>query len=261
MFNYNNKNNILKIQTPIDVSLNIISIIDPVLIETKVDIIIPEIKPTVPELINEIKQEQHDYIMPKQQDTLFWCIFIAANGYDEYIQVDRNYGIKELEIKKLVGDFIKENSSKFKSTNYKITKVSIQEILSDLLTSQKETNVFCLLAMIMFYNMNVIILDSDHPVILELLANKDNELPTFLLKKDSHNKYKINTTPLNNDQITELKQKNLSLESHIKPLKSLTMYKVEQLNDIAKTLGIYNENEKYKKNELYERIQEMIRWR
>ena len=46
-----------------------------------------------------IKKKVVEYIVPKQQDSLFWCFFICAFGYDEYVMVNRNYGVKELEIK------------------------------------------------------------------------------------------------------------------------------------------------------------------
>jgi hypothetical protein len=90
-----------------------------------------------PPIVHVIKRE---LISPKQSDTLFWCLFVIHFGYDEYVEVDRNYGVKELEIKKLVGEHISANPYKIKNSNIKFTKATVQEVLSELLTIQKDTS-------------------------------------------------------------------------------------------------------------------------
>jgi hypothetical protein len=61
-----------------------------------------------------------EFISPTHQDSLFWCIYIAMHGYNDYLQVSRNYGVKELEIKQKIGNYIQSNPSKMKKTNIKI---------------------------------------------------------------------------------------------------------------------------------------------
>jgi len=206
----------------------------------------------------EIKYE--DMISPSHPDTLFWCLFIAINGYDEYLQIDRNYGVKELELKQTFGNFIKENPSKMKSTNNKITKASVQEILSDFLTTQKETNLLCLIGMIVYYNINVIMIDPSKRFAIELLANVDIKLNTYVLYKDTFNKYKINPEPISEEMIAKLKTDLIFLNSYARPLKASSMYKLDELIDIAKKIGIYDEVNKPKKPDLYNLISETIRW-
>lgn len=206
-------------------------------------------------------KEFDDIVNPTQCDTLFWCIYIAIYGYNDYLQIGRNYGIKELEIKKMVGDSIQKCPSKLKQTNYKITKVSIQEILSDFLTTQKETSMMCLIAMIVHFNINVILVDSTNKFMLEFVSQIDVTLPTYVLYKDSFNKYKIQTTPLSLEHIMNMKKNMICLENYMKPLKTISAYKMEDLIQLAKTVGIYNETEKKKKNELYEQLNNVIMWR
>ena len=86
----------------------------------------------------ELSTNVENIISPTQKDTLFWCIFILHFGYNEYLQVNRNYGIKELEVKQKIIEYLNKTPGVLKQTNYKITKASVQEILSDFLTSQKE---------------------------------------------------------------------------------------------------------------------------
>jgi hypothetical protein len=194
---------------------------------------------------------QNDYISPKLPDSLFWCIYIAANGYDEYLEIHRNYGVKELEIKKNVADMVKETPSVFKLTNYKMTKVSIQEILSELLTSQKETSMISLIAIIIFYKVNIVLLNPTTKCVLELISNKDSELPYYVLIKEE----------LSKEDIEVRKEEWFCLESYLKPLKPISSYKAEELITISKKLAIHDSEEKLKKPELYEKISEYAKWK
>jgi hypothetical protein len=229
--------------------------------------------------IEEIEKEQvesnpknniSDLITPKQADTLFWCLFIAHFGYGEYIEVDRNYGIKELEIKKQIGDFISKNPHKMKNTNVKLTKIAVQEILSELLTSQKDTSMHCLMALLVYYNINVILVNSTKLLMLEYIANvheNENEIEdedcdtstTYVLYKDAYNKYSVQTEPLTVAEIADMKEKMICLESHNKPLKAISHYKVDELEELAKKMGILDTKKKYKKAELYQEIVDALR--
>jgi hypothetical protein len=205
--------------------------------------------------------ESTDFVSPTQKDTLFWCIYIAVNGYNDYLQIDRNYGVKELEIKKEVSTTIQNSPDKFKNTNTKITKVLIQEILSDLLTSQKETGIFCLIALTVHYNINVILVDASESYYLEYISNKDVENPTHVLYKDKIGNYKLKIGPLTGHELAEFKTNKTSLENHNKPLKSISNYKVDELKDLSRKIGVFDESKKYKKDELYDLISEAIRWK
>uniref|UniRef100_A0A6C0DPJ3 Uncharacterized protein n=1 Tax=viral metagenome TaxID=1070528 RepID=A0A6C0DPJ3_9ZZZZ len=221
----------------------------------------PILENTIREPEPEPETEPIQTCTPTQQDTLFWCIYIANHGYAEYLQITRNYGVKELEIKKQVADHIQKNPTKMKQVNTKITKIMIQEILSELLTSQKETSLLCLYGLVVFYTMNVILVDPTERFMLEFISDTSAESPTFVLYKDTYGKYKINTQPLTLDQISELRTKMTSLENYTKPLKAVSQYKLSELEDLAKKIGIYNETKKYKKNGLYEELAAACMWR
>lgn len=208
----------------------------------------------------ELSINTENIISPIQKDTLFWCIFILHFGYNEYLQVNRNYGIKELEIKQKIIEYLNKNPGILKQTNYKITKASVQEILSDFLTSQKETSMLCFIAMISYFKMNIIMVDSTNRFMLEFISNKDEDLPTYVLYKDGYGKYKVNIEQLNHDNINNMKNTLICLENYMKPLKTVSNYKIDDLIDLARKLGICNENMKYKKNDLYEHICEICKW-
>jgi len=230
-------------------------------IDESVPILENTISDPVPEPEPEPEPEPIQTCTPTQQDTLFWCIYIANHGYEEYLQITRNYGVKELEIKKQVAEHIQKNPNKMKQVNTKITKIMIQEILSELLTSQKETSLLCLYSLVVFYTMNVILVDPTDRFMVEFISDKTAESPTFVLYKDTYGKYKLNTQPLTLEQISELRTKMTGLENYTKPLKAVSQYKLSELEDLAKKIGIYNETKKYKKNGLYEELAAACMWR
>jgi len=210
--------------------------------------------------IEDKKESSDKFITPKLQDSLFWCLFIAVNGYDEFLQVNRNYGVKELEIKKKVADMVKEKPNFFKFTNQKVTKASIQEILSELLTSQKETSILCLIAMTIYYNVNIILINSTKQFMVEFISNKDVELPTYVFQKDDK-RFAVNIDQVTKETILDMKETMVCLENYVKPLKPMSSYKVEDLIKLATKIGLYNPDEKIKKPDLYEKLSEAMKWK
>jgi len=220
----------------------------------------PIIKPPL-DFINTLSEPvSEQLISPKQPDTLFWCLYIIHFGYGEYQEIDRNYGVKELEVKKQIGEYITKNPHTMRNTGTKITKVAVQEILSELLTSQKETSMNCLMAVLVYYKINLIMVNSTKLLMLEFISDKDNELRTYVLYKDAYGKYSVKLDALSNDEIKDMKSKMICLESYLRPLKAISNYKVDELEELAKNIGIYEENKKYKKNELYQDISEACTW-
>jgi len=193
---------------------------------------------------------------PKQHDTLFWCIYIIANGYGEYINIDRNYGLKELEIKKQIGDFT-ANKGYLKSTpNYKITNNLRGEIHSELLTSQKDTSFPCLLILCCYYKINVVLLHPNGKLMLEFISNTDAETSYYILKKNIHGKYSVNTDKKTWKDVQEMKTKLVCIGNYMKPIKAAGNYKIEDLEVFAEKLGVLDATKKYKKVELYQLVQE-----
>jgi hypothetical protein len=204
-----------------------------------------------------------DFMNINKNDTLFWCLFIAKYGYQEYIMVDRNYGVKELEIKSKVADFIRSNAMKMKMTNYKMTKVLLQEIMSDLMTTQKHTSIYCMIAMIVYFEINVVIVDSKSKFMWEFISNKEveneNMIQTFLIKKDDSCKYSLKEEPITKEELNKMKKETICLENFMKPIKSMSAYNVVELHNLADKMKIvYDKNKKIKKEDLYREIQEII---
>jgi len=232
----------------LDVSQDISQDISLEKIEIKLE---PEIKP---------KKIQKFTYSPKQQDGLFWCIYIIINGYNEFISIDRNYGIVKLEIKQKIGEFLKENSRKMKNTNYKITKINIQEIMSELITVQKETSILCLLTTCVYYNINIILIHPNKKLMLEFISNQGIEQPYYVIYKENYGKYTVDPDQKTIDDINKMKETIVCLDNYFKPIKGLSQYKVEELEKIASKLGLLDTSKKYKKSELYNIVGNAVIW-
>jgi hypothetical protein len=197
---------------------------------------------------------------PKQQDSLFWCIYIIANGYGEYTNIGHNYGVKELEIKEKVGLFVANEQYKNSRTNYKITKVLKQEIHSELLTNQKETSFPCLLVLCSYYKINVVLVHANGKIMLEFISNSDEETPYYILKKDTYGKYSVDTDKKFWKDVQEMKERYVCIDNYMKPMKAANHYKMQDLDILASKLNILDITKKYKKTELYHNVSEVLNW-
>jgi len=182
-------------------------------------------------------------------------------GHNDYIQVSRNYGVKELEVKKHIGDLIRANPNIMKKANIKITKAAVQEIMSELLTSVRDTSYLTMMGMLAIYKMNIIMISTNGKTMVHFISNVDSEQPTYVLHKDSFGKYKLQVEPISEEQIAELKTTVFCLESHLKPLKTISNYKVEELYGIARQVGVFDETKKYKKGDLYDELNDFLMWK
>jgi len=217
----------------------------------------------IPTIIEETEVEAEvKRFQPKQSDTLFRCLYVLNHGMGEYMNIGHNYGVKELEEKQRLAAFIRENASSIKGTNHKVTNVLIQEILSELLTSQKETSLHVLGALVVYYGMNVFIIDAHDRCMLEYLVSKDmnDETKTYVLYKDKFGKYSAQLEWLSSASIAELREQHIVLENYLRPMKAVSTYKTDELIELARRLSVYDENKKYKKTELYDAVHELCKW-
>jgi hypothetical protein len=118
-----------------------------------------------------------------------------------------------------------------------------------------------MIGMLVFYKINIIIVDATGKKMLEFVSDIDNELPTHVLYKDRFGKYKLQAESITKPQVNEMKTTIYCLESYLKPLKPISSYHVEDLYKIAKQIGVYNENKKYKKTDLYQELCEALVWK
>jgi len=195
--------------------------------------------------IKKIEQRQ----TPTQQDTLFWCLFLAKYGYKEYINVGSQHGRKELEEKTKIAEFVGKKKNKLsEDLDHKITNVFCQEMVTDLLT-KPVMPLSAIYGFCCFYECSFLIINEKEKTYLSFL-NKKNPKPFHIFTKQ---KYSIDL------------DFSGSLESHIllnhyeKPLRAISSYTKTELEEIAEKIN-FEIPEKMKKNELYDGLWKKLAW-
>lgn len=198
------------------------------------------------------------YWIPDKPDTLFWCVFISVNGFSDYYQIGHLYGKRILEEKMKIAKWIKENPKILKTSNHKFTNESIQETMSEFMVDQV-LSFKGLAALALYYNRNIYVLDNKRKIYLKYLSG-DTCDPIYIYYHDfmrgSH-KYKIQYEETSGDN--SIINEWFCLENILKPLKSISNYKVDELYVIASKIGI-EVPIKSKKNELYEVLLHQCSW-
>jgi hypothetical protein len=193
------------------------------------------------------------YFLPKQKDTLFWCLYILKYGINDYNNIS-NYGITELSEKEKCLKFIDNNVSLIKTSNFRITNLNIKEIKSELLTVQTSTSYNVLISFIFFYKFNIYLLHNNNLMYIKF-TNDINDINHIIIR--DKNKFRIYKTNASQEDIINFSKKRYCFNHFDKPIKGVSTYKVSELNDIA---NIFNIDINVKKQELYDSIRMQLIW-
>jgi hypothetical protein len=204
------------------------------------------------------KSDSPKYWIPDKSDTLFWTVFISVNGFSEYYQIGHLYGKRILEEKMKIAKWIKENPKMLKTSNYKFTNESIQETMSEFMVDQT-TSFNGVAALALYYKRTIYLLDEKRKIYLKFLSENTTQ-PIHIYYHDfmrGNHKYKILTQ--DNEVDSSFINDWFCLETVLKPLKSISNYKADELNAIANKLGVELPL-KIKKTELYELLVKQYSW-
>lgn len=195
----------------------------------------------------EKKNIKNSIYFIKEKDKLFWIFYILLNDYGEYQQI-KNIFKEEMKLKYKCIDYIQENQEKFKDKIRK-NKLKINEAITDLGNQERITmDTFKILCI--FYCINIAIKKNK---LIEYYYNETQEEDTEI------NFYLLNEyLDLFTDKITlhTIQREYITVKSLNKPLKSITYYKLDELQRIAEKLDInsFINGKKKKKKELYQGI-------
>ena len=205
------------------------------------------------------KSIQPERIRPCLIDSLFWCLYIINYGYNDFQQITRNHRVKQLEIQSQVIDKIQKDKTCMKNTNFKFTNVAIQELASDLMSITKAINYNMAMGLCVLYKINVYIIDNNKGVYIKLISDSDVELPTYAIYRERYNTYSVDIEALTTDKCLDM-EGMICLESYLRPLKTISNYKIDELMEQARKFDLLDNDKKYKKQELYELVYNKIRW-
>ena len=213
---------------------------------------------TTNETVEEIMTTEKDIISPNQRDSLFWCIYIAIHEYKEYNVIRNNHNTREIEWKQELSKKITATPTKIKTSNHKTTKANVSEILSDLMTNPYKTDILCLIAITVYYNINIIIMNDAKNLRFEFVTNESDDTKTYLFYKNDKNYYSMQIDPLLEFELADIRNTSYLIENNEKPIKSIGSYKVDKLEQYVKQFGLYKSTEKYKKTDLYNLLREFV---
>lgn len=205
--------------------------------------------------------ERTYWFEPKQKDTLFWCIFAAVYGESEYLMIGSKYANRELEEKsKMISEF-KKSSSELRSMNHKMTLGSIQEMMSEYMTNQIETTFLGLIGFSAYYKIKIVLVDDVKKTHINIVP--PSYMKTCILYKNNtikgFAKYRLFMDDIEK-RIEDITNNSFCLEGYSKPLRAISSYKRQEIDDIAKRFGLLLDT-KAKKEDLYNKIAEYVVWR
>jgi hypothetical protein len=204
----------------------------------------------------------------------------------DYISIGTKYKNKEIEIKQQMiktiqttPNLLKQNASE--GHTYKITKVATQEIMSELMLDQK-TSLQTLYAMCIINKLCVYLVDENTKTYL--IYGKD-EVGKDKVEKDKVEKDKVDKDDKNrdnagpvlitrsidgiyhldlnrtNEKIKNIRERFFEIEHGPKPIKSISNYKMSDLEKMTEILNITFDTEKVKKQEVYDTILNHCLWK
>jgi len=191
---------------------------------------------------NKNEYNKSKLFIPKNNDKLFWCLYILKNGLNLYnLNFNSGFSIeKELKIKAVT--FMKNNEH-----NIKIKKTEVESnLLFDKKISIQSLSLLCNML-----KMNVRLINNNF--YYEFLNNESEEFKYIIIENKN---YGINLDNTNENIDNKLLIINVS-----KPINSLSYYKVDELIQLANKLkiNIKNENNKNKtKKDIYDEIYKII---
>lgn len=180
--------------------------------------------------------------IPKNNDKLFWCLYILKNGLNSY-NLNFNSGFSiEKEMKIQAVTFMKNNEH-----NIKIKKTEVESnLLFDKKMSVQSLSLLCNML-----KMNVRLVNNNF--YYEFLNNESDEFKYIMIENKN---YGINLDNNNNSVDDKLLITNVS-----KPINSLSYYKLDELIQLANKLkiNVKNENNKNKtKKDIYDEVYKII---
>ena len=189
------------------------------------------------------------WVAKKCQDPLFWSLYIAVYGYNEYMRVGRHNGKVEMEEKRKMASLCHASGSKALNDQMavKLTKVGCGRMAEELLTMPK-TPPGALYAYAFYHKCSVYVVDLAKKTYLAYIHRNPSQRIVLYRHPDSKS-YFIDT----NEQLYTLEHLSLQfvcLESADKPLKSASAYKVAELETMAAQVGL-TVRPKTRKDELY----------
>ena len=195
------------------------------------------------------KNENSYYKQISKKDGLFWSFFYILNGPFEYISVFNDFSTEKLYKINLV-DKVRENKQLLKKYKFKINDVE------DKLLNCEKIDIPTFICLCLLHNINFILKDDKF-----YWKNVNNIKNINIIKIENKEVYIYDMNEGSEEVYDKIESTSIEAATFHKKIKSISNYKMLDLSEISKKLGIkmYDENgKKIKKKDIYYNIQQFI---
>jgi hypothetical protein len=199
-----------------------------------------------PPMVNNVVETNY---RPRQHDSLFWCFYILKYGFSKYeMEVgNQHFTIEKTEKFKYI-DLLRKSKDILK-----INKIKPLSELEDDLANKSRISIKTFFAMCVIEKMNILLVDKRK--IYESINNDNSDIHVIHRNGVTYEHYiELNILP---EELTKTRNTFYKMLGFDSVLKAMSSYKVDELLEISKKLGIdmnTNTNKKVTKKDIYERI-------
>jgi len=192
------------------------------------------------------------FTFPSQKDSLFWCFYIMKHGLDAYNALENINIVVERKMKIEYVEELRKNKHVIKSS-----KLAPLVYIENFLANEHQIDVKTFFTLCILEKISLLYLYKKTFFLLNTSEEDMSELTSMHVVKrnDVPSKFGImeNEKP---EKIKEYIDTLYKIENISKPIKGLSSYKVSELIDMSKKLGLETinktTNKQKTKNELYE---------
>jgi len=189
----------------------------------------------------------NNFFIPKEKDGLFWCFFVIKNGFAAYEYPGATSFVSEKDAKFKLIESMRTKKQILKKNKIK----NIKEDVEDELANKNKIGMKTFIALCASENINVLFIHKRK--CFQLICEEENSFHV-IHQYDNPEKYcyESNITP---ETLEKYRTTLFNWESLEKPLKAISAYKVNELLDLCKKLGLEEKTDnlnKKSKKDLYE---------
>jgi hypothetical protein len=186
---------------------------------------------------------------------LLWCIYVAVNGRAAFDTM-HNAFVTETEFKYATVDAMRIQKMRIK-TQFKRYKLSMPNFEAELISSKK-LDILGMMALALCNNQNILYIDNR--MYYEIISTDDSDTMTVIEK--IKNRYCVYDNAKVYETLQMCRDTLWKMESIITPIKSVSHYKLSELQDIYNRLGCngveFDSKKRATKPELYAAIMNNI---
>jgi hypothetical protein len=189
----------------------------------------------------------NNFFIPKEKDGLFWCFFVIKNGFAAYEYPGATSFVSEKDAKFKLIESMRTKKQILKKNKIK----NIKEDVEDELANKNKIGMKTFIALCASENINVLFIHKKK--CFQLICEEEN--PFHVIHQyDNPEKYCYESN-ITSETLEKYRTTLFNWESLEKPLKAISAYKVNELLDLCKKLGLEEKTDnlnKKSKKDLYE---------